>query len=145
MINNPAFHILNGNYVIPVPKGIYAVGVEPVDGNPTDADNINLTCRIGSFFGQQNFNEEFYNRSREDAREVRLGEKFPVLVLPGLNLSSGVDIVTSDSININNFGDRDTLGFSNACARDSVCRADPGLADHRGQSRRRPPHSGSRI
>ena len=116
LINDPAFHILNGNYVIPVPKGIYAVGVEPVDGNPDIAPGIAppLICQIGSFFGQQNFNEEFYNRSREDAREVRLGEKFPVLVLPGLNLSSGVDIVTSDSININNFGDFDTLGVRNS-------------------------------
>jgi len=110
---DPAFNILNGNYVIPVPKGIYAVGVEAVDGNPRDASDVNLICQIGFAFGQQNFNEEFYNRSREDAREVRLGEKFPVLVLPGLNLSSGIDIVTSDSININNFGDRDTLGVRN--------------------------------
>ena len=110
---DPAFNILNGNYVIPVPKGIYAVGVEAVDGNPRDASDVNLICQIGFTFGQQNFNEEFYNRSREDAREVRMGEKFPVLVLPGMNLSSGVDIVTSDSININNFGDRDTLGVRN--------------------------------
>jgi hypothetical protein len=89
IINDPAFHILNGKYVIPVPRGIYAVGVEAVDGNPDIAPGIAppLICQIGSFFGQQNFNEEFYNRSREDAREVRLGEKFPVLVLPGLNLS----------------------------------------------------------
>ena len=115
MINDPAFHILNGKYVIPVPKGIYAVGVEPVDGNPDIAPGIAppLIVQIGSFFGQQNFNEEFYNRSREEAREVRLGEKFPVLVLPRLNLSSGVDIVTSDSININSFGDRDTFGIRN--------------------------------
>jgi hypothetical protein len=113
LINDPAFHILNGKYVIPVPKGIYAVGVEAADGNPLDASNMPLICQIGSAFGQQNFNEEFYNRSREEAREVRLGEKFPVRVLPGLNLSSGVDIVTSDSININNFGDRDTFGISN--------------------------------
>ena len=110
---DPAFNILNGNYVIPVPKGIYAVGVEAVDGNPRDASDVNLICQVGFTFGQQNFNEEFYNRSREDAREVRLGEKFPVLVLPGKNLSSSVNIVTSDSININNFGDRDTLGVRN--------------------------------
>jgi hypothetical protein len=108
--NNPAFHIINGKYVIPVPRGIYAVGVEPVDGSPADADNINRTCRQGAFFDQQNFNEEFYNRNREDAREVRLGEKSPVVVLPGRKLSSGIDIVTSDSININNFGDRSALG-----------------------------------
>ena len=109
---NPAFNILNGNYVIPVPRGLYAVGVEPVDGTPAAAGNISLTCQIGAIFGQQNFNEEFFNRSREDAREVRLGEKFPVLVLPGLNLSSGIDIVTSDSININNFGNRNFVGFT---------------------------------
>jgi hypothetical protein len=109
---NPAFNILNGNYVIPVQKGLYAVGVEPLDGTPVPAGSISLTGQIGAIFGQQNFNEEFYNRSREDAREVRLGEKFPVLVLPPLNLSSGIDIVTSDSININNFGNRNFVGFT---------------------------------
>ncbi|HEY8460985.1 MAG TPA: matrixin family metalloprotease [Blastocatellia bacterium] len=109
---DPSFNIINGDYVIPVPKGLYAVGVEPVDGTPTAAGNISLTCQIGAIFGQQNFNEEFYNRSREDAREVRLGEKFPVLVLPPLNLSSRIDIVTSDSININNFGNRNFVGFT---------------------------------
>src|SRR5215471_4311455 len=104
MINDPAFHILDGKYVIPVPKGIYAVGVEPVDGHPDlHGDAPPLICQIGSFFGQQDFNEEFYNRSREDAREVRLGEKFPVAVVPGRKLPSGINIVTSDSINISNF------------------------------------------
>src|SRR5262245_11130342 len=113
LINDPAFHIPNGNYVIPVPKGVYAVGVESVDGSPVPATSISLTCQIGAIFVQQNFDEEFYNRSREDAREVRLGEKSPVLVLPGLNfLSSRIDIVTSDSININNFGNRNFVGFT---------------------------------
>jgi hypothetical protein len=111
-LNNPAFHIPNGNYVIPVPKGLYAVGVEPVDGSPVPAANISTTCQLGAIFGQQNFNEEFYNRSREDAREVRLGEKSPILVLPGFNLSSNVNIVTSDSININNSGNRNFVGFT---------------------------------
>ena len=115
LIDDPAFHIPDGKYVIPVPKGLYAVGVEPVDGAPGfHGANPPLICQIGAFFGQQDFNEEFYNRSREDAREVRLGEKSPVLVLPGLKLSSGINIVTSDSININNFGARDTFGVRNA-------------------------------
>ncbi len=109
---NPAFNILDGKYVIPVQKGLYAVGIEPVDGTPTAAGNISLTCQVGAIFGQQNFNEEFFNRSREDVREVRLGEKFPVLVLPGLNISSGINMVTSDSININNFGNRNFVGFT---------------------------------
>jgi hypothetical protein len=110
-LNNPAFHIPNGNYVIPVPKGLYAVGVEAVDGAPVPAANISLTCQLGAIFGQQNFNEEFFNR-KEAAREVRLGDKSPVLVVPGLNfLSDGIDFVTSDSININNFGNRNGIGF----------------------------------
>jgi hypothetical protein len=114
LVNDPAFHILNGNYTIPVPKGLYAVGAEPVDGTPAAAGNISLTCQIGAIFGQQNFNEEFYNRSGEDAREARLGEKVPVPVVPGLNfLSSNINIVTSDSININNFGNRNFVGFTN--------------------------------
>src|SRR5262249_40975542 len=45
----------------------------------------------------------------------RLGEKSPVLVRPGFNfLSDDVDIVTSDSININNFGNRNFVGFTGA-------------------------------
>jgi len=115
--DNPAFHILDGKYVIPVPKGIYAVGVEAVDGHPDIAPGTvlpPLSCQIGAFFSQLDFNEEFYNRSREGAREVRPGEKSPVQVLPGLNLSSGINIVTSDSINISNFGDRNTFGIRNA-------------------------------
>jgi hypothetical protein len=108
---SPAFNIPDGKYVIPVPKGLYAVGVEPVDGAPVAAGNISITCQIGAAFGQQNFNEEFYNRSRESNREARLGEKFPVLVLPGKS-QSGVDIVTSDSVNINNFGNRNFVGFT---------------------------------
>src|SRR5262245_18257433 len=111
-LNHPACQIPNGNYVISVPRGLYAVGFEPVDGAPASAGNISLTCQIGSIFGQQNFNEEFYKRSREDARETRLGEKSPVLALPGLNISSGIDIVTADSININNFGNRNFVGFT---------------------------------
>jgi len=108
---NPAFNILDGKYVVPVQTGLYAVGVEPVDGLPVPAGSISLTAQIGAAFGQQNFNEEFFNRSREDAREERLGEKFPVLVVSG-KTRSGIDMVTSDSININNFGNRNFVGFT---------------------------------
>src|SRR5262249_5413682 len=61
--------IPNWNYVIPVPKGNYAVGVEAVDGSPVAAGNISFTCQIGGFFGQHNFIEEFYNSNSEGAIE----------------------------------------------------------------------------
>src|SRR5262245_1030488 len=74
LINDPAFHIRDGEYVIPVPKGSYAVGVEALDGFPVSADRINTNASIGAIFGQQNFNEEFYNGNREAGREPRLGQ-----------------------------------------------------------------------
>jgi Matrixin len=111
-INNPAFHILNGNYVIPVPTGLYAVGAQPVDGSPVPAGSISLTAQIGSIFGQQNFNEEFHNGVLEDSREFKLSQRKPILAILGLT-RSGIDIVTADSININNFGPRNARGFIN--------------------------------
>ena len=110
---NPAFNILDGKYRIPVPLGIYGVGIEPVDGQPAAAGNISLTAQIGSILGQLNFNEEFYNRHREEAVEVRPGESFPVVVLPGWT-RNGIDLITTQAFNINNFGNRNFVGFTGA-------------------------------
>jgi hypothetical protein len=112
LIPDPAFHILNGNYVIPVPTGLYAVGAQPVDGSPVPAGSVSLTAQIGNAFGQQNFNEEFHNGVLEDAREFKLSQRKPILAVLGLT-RSGIDIVTADSININNFGPRNGIGFGN--------------------------------
>ena len=110
---NAAFNILDGKYRIPVPLGIYGVGIEPVDGQPAAAGNISLTAQIGSILGQLNFNEEFYNRHREEAVEVRPGESFPVVVLPGWT-RNGIDLITTQAFNINNFGNRNFVGFTGA-------------------------------
>jgi Matrixin len=109
---DPAFNILNGNYVIPVPTGLYAVGAQPVDGTPVTAGSINFTTQIGAFFGQQNFNEEFHNGVLEDAREFKLSQRKPILAILGLT-RPGIDITTADSININNFGPLTNIGFIN--------------------------------
>jgi hypothetical protein len=108
---SPAFNILDGKYRIPVPLGIYGVGIEPIDGQPVPAGSVSLTAQIGAVLGQLNFNEEFYNRSREEAVEVRPGESFPVTVLPGWT-RSGIDLITTRSFNINNFGNRNFTGFT---------------------------------
>lgn len=109
----PADGIVDGAYVIPVPKGNYAVGVEAVDGTPAAAGNISFTCQIGGFYGQMNFNEEFYNRNREGSIEVRPGDDKNVHVNPG-KVRSGVDIVTNDSFNLGNFGARNFVGFTSS-------------------------------
>src|SRR5262249_33857708 len=109
-INDPAFHIRDGEYVIPVPKGNYAVGVEAVDGEPVSAGSITLNAFIGAIFGQQDFNEEFYNGNREAGRELRLGQRQNISVQAG-KTRTGINIVTADSININNFGSIDFVSY----------------------------------
>ncbi len=112
-VPDPAIGVMNGRYVIPVPKGNYAVGVEAVDGSPAAAANISFTCQIGGFYGQLNFNEEFYNHRREGSLEIRPGDDKNVIVLAG-KTRKGIDIVTNDSFNISNFGARNANGFINS-------------------------------
>lgn len=114
-IINPAFNIIDGKYVIPVPKGTYAVGVEPVDGQPVPAGSISPTTQIGAIFGQQNFNEEFWNNNSENAVELRLGQRKQIPIQPG-KTQSGINITTANSINISNFGNRNAIGFTNSPA-----------------------------
>ncbi|HWP44529.1 MAG TPA: matrixin family metalloprotease [Blastocatellia bacterium] len=112
---SPEFNILDGKYVIPVPRGHYAVGVQAVDGQPAAAGNISLTCQIGALFGQQNFVEEFWNNNSESAIEKRIGERKQIPIQPG-RTQSGIDIITSDVINISNFGNRNFIGFTGSPA-----------------------------
>jgi hypothetical protein len=106
------FNILDGKYTIPVPLGLYSIGVEPVDGFPVSAGSISLTAQIGAIFGQQNFNEEFYNFPRETSHEVNLAERTQVLGLPSI-ARTNINITTNDVVNINNFGPLDFIGFIN--------------------------------
>ncbi len=113
---NVADAIPNGNYVIPVPKGRYTVGVEAVDGAPAAPGNINFTPQIGNFFGQMNFVEEFYNtRSSQFGFPRTLGEKTSVVVPAGLT-GGKTNITTERMSNINNFGNLSNIGFINVPA-----------------------------
>ena len=107
--------IPNGNYVIPVPKGNYDVGVEATDGSPVAAANISFTTQIGNFFGQQNFIEEFWNNNSEGAIERDPAEAKNVHVNNG-QINSGTNITTNNVITINPFGARTNIGFINAPA-----------------------------
>jgi hypothetical protein len=110
---SPDFNILNGNYVMPVPLGFYRVGLEAVDGLPVSAGSISLTAQIGALFGQQNFNEEFFNGDQEGALEVLPGTARTILVLPGTS-QDDIDLITNRSFSINNFGNRNFIGFTGA-------------------------------
>ncbi len=104
--------VLNGNYVIPVPKGNYDVGVEAVDGSPVAANQVSFTTQIGNFYGQQNFIEEFYNHNKEGAIEREPGDAKNVHVNPG-QVNGGNHIVTNNVFNISGFGARTNIGFIN--------------------------------
>lgn len=108
---DPTFNILDGNYTIPAPLGIYKLDVEAVDGSPVPSTSINFTAQIGDLFGQHNFNEEFYNGSREAAIERSPAEFHPVVGIPGLT-RSGKDIVTNVDTEVASFGALDFIGFT---------------------------------
>ncbi len=108
---SPAHDILDGKYVLPVKLGIWKVGVEPVDGDPVAAGSINTATQVGDLWGQQNFNEGVWGGPFESAREVNAGFAFPVVSLPSIT-TGGINLVTNDQININNFGSRDLVGFT---------------------------------
>lgn len=109
-VANRAQALVNGNYVIPVPKGDYEVGVEPLDGLPAAGGNISFTGQIGAFYGQQNFNEEFFRGQLEGVLERRPGNGKNVVVHNGAT-TDGVNIFTNRTININQFGSRNFVGF----------------------------------
>jgi hypothetical protein len=114
VLPDPAVGVLSGEYTIPVRAGNYDIGVEAVDGSPVPAGSISFTAQIGAAYGQQNFNEEFYN-SREDVIEARPGRRRNVHVENGLT-TFAIDIVTNDSSNIGNFTALNANGFINSPA-----------------------------
>ena len=110
----PALGLIDGRYAIPVPKGNYAVGIEAVDGTPAAAGNISFTCQVGAFYGQQNFNEEFYSPFDDDD-EARPGFSRNVHVSEG-RTTDHINIVTNNAFNISNFGALNAIGFINSPA-----------------------------
>lgn len=108
---SPAFNIPNGNFTLPVRAGLYEVGIEAVDGDPVPGFNINTTTTLGTVFGQQDFNEEYWNNNQEAALETHPRLAHPLLVLPG-QTRSGVDFITNDQIELANYGSLDFIGFT---------------------------------
>jgi hypothetical protein len=104
--------IVNGDYVLPVPLGLYNVNVEAVDGLPVPAANIGFTTQIGNFFGQQNFIEEFFDH-KDAAIERSPGDTLPVLGFPSLTIKN-INIITNDVVNLSNFGALNAIGFINS-------------------------------
>ena len=122
---SPAFNILDGRYEMPVPLGLYDIGIEAIDGEPVPSTSVSFTAQIGGLFGQLNFNEEFFNGSREAAVESSPGASTPVFGIPGL-VRSGVDFTTNVDTTLGSFGSQDFVGFTSAAPGDYYAVAFPG-------------------
>ena len=104
--------ILDGRYVIPVPKGNYDLFIEAPDGRPSSAGDISLTVFMGDFYGQLDFEEEFYGGQKESAFEKLPGVAKPVNVRAG-EIESGIDFITNVTTKLSvSDGRRNRIGFT---------------------------------
>ncbi len=107
--------LVDGSYELPVPPGRYEVGIEPVDGHPVAAEQVNLATTVGGLLGQQDFEEEFYNGADEAAVEDHPGAATIVEVEAG-EVVDGIDIVTNRTTRIAHFDAFESVGFVDAPA-----------------------------
>lgn len=68
---DPSFNIVDGKYVLPVPTGLWKVGVEAVDGNPVPAGSVSFNAIIGSLFGQHSTRSFTTDPSKGRSRRTR--------------------------------------------------------------------------
>jgi hypothetical protein len=102
----PELGIIDGRYELPVPKGIYKLGIEANDGFPEYTFSPNIIALIGYLYGDQTFNEEYYNGPAERATELRIGDALPV---PAFKDRDDIDFVINDNTEIRNVNELDTV------------------------------------
>ncbi|HEX2254894.1 MAG TPA: matrixin family metalloprotease [Thermoanaerobaculia bacterium] len=109
------WNVVDGRYVIPVPRGHYTVGIQAVNNadEPVGPTRVNFTTQIGSIFGQNDFEEEFYQRGQEGAIEKEIGKAGPVpAMVPHARSSKNIDFVTNVTARLADFGSQDFIGFT---------------------------------
>lgn len=109
-IPDPEEAVPTGAYEIPVPLGLYSVGVEPIDGIPVSAGSISLSAQIGAILGQQNFDREFWSLRDRFGLLEDLGQALPVPVLPGRG-ADHIDFATTVTFKAGNTVGRFSSGF----------------------------------
>jgi hypothetical protein len=76
-----ALAIPHGKYTLPVPRGVYRVGLESADGFPVFSGAQNNLEEIGGLIGQVGFVEEYWGGPFEGSREWDLNVAWPVIAL----------------------------------------------------------------
>jgi hypothetical protein len=77
----PALAFADGDYALPVPKGVYRIGAEPNDGLPDAAFGSTASGYYPFLYGNQDFRKEYYSGAVEGVTERRLGQGQPVAAL----------------------------------------------------------------
>jgi hypothetical protein len=91
-----AVGVADGRYTLPVPHGVYHVGLESDDGFPVDRglNGGNFTQRVGRLYGQAVFPEEFWSGPFESAHETDSGFASPVVAFTD---RAGIDFVVNQA------------------------------------------------
>lgn len=114
LVGGQDYHILNGNYRIPVPEDDYKLFIEALDGDPAAAGNISISAILGNIFGQLTFEEEFWNKKRESNLEDRPAQANEIEVDEG-EVVSGVHFTTNVTNKLSaSDGSFESVGFTGA-------------------------------
>jgi len=91
--------LADGDYALPVPKGVYQLAVEPNDSWP-ERSFATVSGSASFLFGNQNFVKEYYNGPREGQTERRIGQ---AITLPALHDRKGIDFRLDDNVQLSTF------------------------------------------
>jgi hypothetical protein len=103
--------LVNGDYEMIVPAGLYSVGIQALDGGPVSAGQVSLTNQIGGIYGQQNFDRAFWNPRVSFGLPPVYGDATPVLAFPFLD-TRRIDFRTERSAIAGNTAARLGFGFT---------------------------------
>jgi hypothetical protein len=117
VVTSVPINVLDGQYSLIVPPGVYDVRAEPSDDQPAGHQHINLMTlmawQLGVEVGQKSYNEAWYNSTDNGALKRSLGTSTPVTVAAGQTVS-GIDMTTPKTVDIINYGSLDSLGSRTA-------------------------------
>ena len=99
---------LDGEFEIPVLRGLYEVFLQATDGDPAAATSISLTAITGDDLGQQIFPEEGHTLGGESNLELRPDQATPLFSRGGI--SQRLRFITNEESLITPAGEIDFIG-----------------------------------
>lgn len=115
--------VISDQYVLPVPRGNYILGMQALDGDPAAPGNISITAQIGGILDQHTYPEEFRSSpANEGAFENNPGQATPVNVQSGSQ--SNINVITNVDVTLRNAGALTNIGTGAAIGVNDVIYAE---------------------